>query len=143
MEYSAIMCLKPPSGIPIVPLRRDRQNEERKYNINSECVFAIFHIWRLDRTFTFLQLQKTTSWIHSYPSINQKLLTRMKTKTLTNKTLWLWLNARCSYYFGNCLQCYLIILHFSFEQDLTEYCLHIFSKVTSFLGNNSLRFYLV
>lgn len=135
------MCLKPPSRIPIVPLCKDRQNEEKNDDISSEGVFVIFHvyIWRLDRTFTFLQLQKT-SQTHSYPSINQKLLTRMKTKTLTHKTLWLWLNARCSYYFGNCLQCYLIILHFSFEQDLSEYCVHIFSKVTSFPGNNSLKF---
>lgn len=120
-----------------------RQAEWRKNdNINSECVFVIFHvyIWRLDHTFAFLQLRKTTSQTHSYPSIKQKLLTRMKTKTLANKTLWLWLNARCSYYFGNCLQCYLIILHFSFEQDPTEYSLHTFSEVTSFPGNNSLNF---
>lgn len=87
----------------------------------------------------FLQLQKTTIQIHSYPSTEQKLLTRMKIK-LSQTKHWLWLNALCSYYFGHCLQCYQTIPHFSSQQDLTEYFLHTFSKVTSFPGNNSLTF---
>lgn len=143
MENFVIVCLKPPSGIPTVMLCRDRE-WRKNASINSENVFAIFHIyvWRLDHTFTFFfsQLQKTTSHIHSYPSIKQKLLTRMKTKTLTNKTVWLWLNARCSYYIGNCWRCYLIIPRFSSEQNLTELCLHASSEVTGFLGNNCLSF---
>lgn len=124
-----------------------RLTERRKNdNRNSEPAFVIFHkrTQRLGHTFTFFQLQKTTSQIHSYPSINQKLLTRRKTKTLTNKTQWLWLNARCSYYFVNCLQCYLIILHFGFAQGLNESCLHILysAKIPDFLEIIVCNFYL-
>lgn len=121
---------------------------ERRKNDNRslESVFVTLHkhARRSGRTLTFFQLQKTTSQIHSYPSINQKLLTRRKTETLTNKTLWLWLNARCSYYFVNCLQCYLIILHFGFEQGLNESCLRILysAKIPDFLEIIVYNFYL-